>query len=483
MPSEPLPPALALRTFVVPADLSWPVGSGLFGAAILPTVQPAPEQLGALAARLAQSATALRQIPIATIVAAIDRVARRWLDPALPERQVLVAHLSGINGYSAAMLQHTLGRMAVDWRAEALWARLQAEFGDPALLDDWRPYPSRADSAADQSPPTTLTRAWGPRLTLHICAGNVPGVAIQSLIDALLVKSPSLVKPASGEPLWAALWVQMLIVELPELAASLAVVWWPGGDVEREAAVLAQAEAVIANAGNQAIADLRRRLPGHVRLLDYGSRISFALIAAGMLTPEQLPALARGLAYDVALFEQSGCVSPQMLFLESPAEADALALAQALDRAFANLDRELPHLVSAASATTIRRLRDEYEWRILAGHPAALFGPPDGRWMILIDQTAQFGPSSAARTIIVRPLASLADLPLLLAPLSLFLQSAALAAPPERYREIATLLASAGITRLTQVGQQGWPGPLWHHDGRDPLRSLVRWSDIEHYQE
>ena len=105
-----------------------------------------------------------------------------------------------------------------------------------------------------------------------------------------------------------------------------------------------------------------------------------------------------------------------------------------------------------------------------------------GPWFTC-DGSAPFGPSGAARTIIVRPLASLAELPLLLDPLSLFLQSAALAAPPERRREIATLLASAGVTRVTQIGKQGWPGPLWHHDGRDPLRSLIRWSDIEHGQE
>ncbi len=472
----PVPTADRMNTFTLPADLRWPVSTGRFGSASLPTVQPSPEQVAALASRLAASAAALRQIPIATIVAAIDRVAQRWLDPALPERQALAAILPAINGYSPAMVQHTIGRMALDWRAEALWSRLEAEFGDPAVLDDWQTYPTQA-SSAQCAVASTLTRAWGPRLTLHICAGNVPGVAIQSLIDALLVKSPSLIKPATGEPLWAALWVQMLSAELPALAGSLAVVWWAGGDVEREAAVLTQAEAVIANASNQAIADLRRRLPAHVRLLDYGSRISFALLAAGMFTAEQLPDLARRLAYDVALFEQSGCVSPQMIFLENSTEHGALALAEALDRAFADLDRDLPHVVGASSA--VRRFRDEYEWRIIAGHPATLLGPPDGRWTIVVDHAAQFGPIAAARTIILRPLASLTDLPLLLAPLGAFLQSAALAAPPERYREIATLLASAGVTRLAQVGQQGWPGPLWHHDGRDPLRSLIRWSDIE----
>lgn len=470
-----------LTTFVLPTDEEWPLTTAAFGAMSLPILQPSPDQLGALAARLASSAERLRAIPIAALVGAIDRVAMRWHDPTLPARAALEATLPLINNYSPAMVRHVVGRMAADWRADVLWQRLRTQFGNPLVLDDWHPFDAPAldhDLALTQHQPT-LTRAWGPQLTLHLCAGNVPGVAIQSLVDALLVKSPSLVKPASGEPLWAALWGQMLIEELPDLAVSLAVLWWPGGDAAREAAVLAHTEAVIVNASNQTISDLRRRLPEHVRLLDYGSRISFAAIAASVLTPEQLPAIARSLAYDVAVFDQNGCVSPQMVFVESTDAQTLWALIQALDAAMTVIDRELPYSPSSAGASTLRRLHDDYEWRMLAGHPATLHGPPDGRWTIICDAQAAFAPGVAGRTLMIRPVADLAEVPALLGPLTPFLQSAALAVPPERLRLLATMLAEAGVSRITHLGQQGWPAPVWHHDGRDPLRALVRWTDLE----
>jgi hypothetical protein len=461
-----------LPTFWLPPGAGRPSASAAFGPLSLPSVAPAPAELGALAARLAASAADLRQVPLATIVAAIDRVARRWSDPALPARRALVASLPAINGSSAAMVDHIVGRMVEDWRADRLWARLQAAFADPAALDEWVAY-GRPDGGAQ------LTRAWGPRLTLHVCAGNVPGVAIQSLIDALLVKSPSLVKVASGEPLWAAAWAALLAEELPALAESLAGVWWPGGAAEREAAALAHAEALIANASAATVADLRRRLPAHVRLLDYGSRISFALVCRELLAPEALPALAAGLAYDAALFDQQGCVSPQLVFVEAPDAAQLGALAAALDQALARLDGELPRVMDAGAATRARRLRDDLEWRELAGAPLSWLGPADGRWTIVCDPAAPFAPGAGGRSVVLRPLADLAELPALLEPLAPALQSVALAAPPHRRADLATLLAAAGLTRIAPVGRQGWPSPLWHHDGRNPLDALVRWSDLE----
>ena len=475
-------------TFYLPAECDWTQTTSAFGATRLPIVSPTPNQLGALAAQLAAAADGLRQIPIAQIVAALDRVAVRWLDPELPERRALATVLPSINNYSPAMVQHVVGRMVQDWRAKPLWARLESQFSNPAVLDDWQIWDwgsgigDRGLGIGDRelkSDSRLRSRAWGPRLTVHMCAGNVPGVAIQSLIDALLVKSPSLLKPATGEPLWAALWVRMLVAELPALAPALAVVWWAGGAAELEAAVLHHAEAVIANASNETIADLRRRLPAHVRLLDYGSRISFAAVARERITSVHLPELARALAYDLALFEQSGCVSPQMIFIESQDATEIAALVAALDAALAELDRTFPHTPTSSTAAAVRRFRDEYEWRMLAGASVSLVGPADCRWTIISDEQANLAPTPGGRTVVVRPIADVAHIPALFGEYRSYLQSVALAANEPRFSAIASQFAAAGISRITTVGAQGWPHPLWHHDGRDPLRALVRWSDIE----
>src|SRR5689334_17278665 len=110
-----------LATYHLPPGWNWPAGEAAFGAVSLPVVAPAAEALGALAASLA--AAGLADIPLAAIVAAIGRVARRWRDPALPERQLLRELLPAVGGYSPPMVDHVIERMAADWDEASLWAR------------------------------------------------------------------------------------------------------------------------------------------------------------------------------------------------------------------------------------------------------------------------------------------------------------------------------------------------------------------------
>jgi hypothetical protein len=59
------------------------------------------------------------------------------------------------------------------------------------------------------------------------------------------------------------------------------------------------------------------------------------------------------------------------------------------------------------------------------------------------------------------------------------LQSVAIAAPDAAADALAASLADIGVTRVTSFRDLPWPPPTWHHDGRGPLRELLRWVDIE----
>lgn len=456
-----------LATFNLPEFAQWHTSISDFAGVSLPIVEPTPAQLAMLAQQLAASADTLRRVPIEQIVEALDRTAQRWQQPDFAPRQALLDLLPTINGYSRAMLEHVLDRMLADWRSDVLWRRLQSSFGEPRSLDDW------------QTSPVGMARVYGPRLTWHVCAGNVPGVALQSLVDALLVKSPSLIKVASGEPLWAAAFVATLIEELPALRSSLAVLWWRGGQHELEHALMPHIETVIANASNQAIADLRQRLPHHVRFIDYGARISFSVISREMLNGDDLPDLAHKLAYDVSMFDQRGCVSPQMIFVEHDDLQAIESFCMMLNHAMQTVDQQFPHQLNGEQRHAVRQLRDDVEWREMAGEPLTFWGDADGAWTIIYAKTADFAPTIGGRTIVVRPIADVAEIADLVAPLSSVLQSVAVAMPQERFFDFASQLAMLGVSRITNIGAQSFPNPLWHHDGRDPLGSLVRWSEIE----
>ncbi len=448
----------------LPPSFDWPQTNQQFGALSLAILQPSPNHMLQLAEHLRTRATTLQQVPIAKIVTAIDRAATQWLAPDYPPRFQLLNQLPQINGYNPAMLSDVLDRMLADWRAPLLWQRLNEQFGDPLLLDDWRP------SVIGES------RLLGPRLTWHICAGNVPGVAIQSLIDALLVKSPSLVKVARGEPLWAAAFATSLIEQLPELAESIAVLWWSGGDQALEEPILATTEAIIANASDQAIAAVRQRSPAQIRWLDYGSRYSFGYLTQSMFDEPNLAEIASKLAADSLMLEQQGCVSPQALFVEAPTPAQLLQFGVLLNHALADLSQR--YAASEPILATTRRSGDEYEWQALSGQSIQLLSEPNQPWLVVVDQRETL-TTAAGRLIKLVPVADLAELERRLKPLHQHLQSVTLVCSAAQRYELAEVLATIGVMRICHAGQQAFPQAAWHHDGRDPLRSLVRWVDLE----
>src|SRR5207248_10411174 len=132
-----------------------------------------------------------------------------------------------------------LSHMFEGLRAAHLRATLVEELGDVRALDQWIERPELG----------ARSRAFGPGLTLIIASGNVPMAALPSIIYALLLKSPVLVKLSSDEPVLAGLYLHSLAAADEALGRAVAAAWWPGGDEALEAAVLAHAEAVIAVGG------------------------------------------------------------------------------------------------------------------------------------------------------------------------------------------------------------------------------------------
>jgi len=55
----------------------------------------------------------------------------------------------------------------------------------------------------------------------------------------------------------------------------------------------------------------------------------------------------------------------------------------------------------------------------------------------------------------------------------------ALAAAPDRLKDVAGQLARWGVARLCAPGQMQNPPLTWRHDGRPALGDLVTWTDYE----
>jgi hypothetical protein len=446
------------------------------------------EQLAGTCDALRAAQARLHDVPVDRVIAAVDAAASVLLDTAAPARAIALRALTAFSGYSPQMAEVVLDRAARDWLAPALHALVHTELGGAAAVESFITRPAVAATG------TVRCRAVAPALGLHVFSGNVAGIGITSVVRALLVRSAVLGKTAAGEPVLTALFAQLLAAADPLVGACVAVTYWRGGDVGLETVALQHADMVVHYGAAASIASLRERAGPHTRFIEHGPRISFALIdaAAGRAgavsagPPGAVPGpvmaggAARELATAVALFDQQGCVSPQLAYVIGPPER-ARAFAEAVAAELERLQHELPRgRLEPVEAAAIRALRARAEFAAIGSSGLELWGGTALEWSVLYTDDVAFEGSCLNRTLLVKPASSVEAVVAAARPYGSILQTVGIAGfDGSRLERAAAQLAAIGVTRVTTLAGMPWPPPAWHHDGRGPLTELVRWVDLE----
>lgn len=420
---------------------------------------------------LRAAARGLRSRPVRRLVELLGHAGERFLDDGDPLTREAKSRLPTEARLSEEMAHEVIRGMARDWTPGRLASLLTADFPDPSVLDGFRPAPAGG-----------RIRAVGFRLASHIGAGNVPGVGATSLLRSLLVKTPVLLKPGLGDVVLSCLLARAVAEADETLAAAVAVVYWPGGvGSALEEAALRAAEQVVAYGGPDALVRLRERVPAATPFLVYPHRMSMGAVGREALSTEAGALLvAEEAARAVAMFDQRGCVSPQVVWVEDGGSVTPRAWARVLAKALAELERTLPQgPPDPAIASRIHQLRGTAELRRASGTEDELITEDGARWTVLFDTDP--GPFSPClgRTVRVRPLSSLERLEDILPAFQPLLQTFAVAGGARTVDRIAEGLVASGVTRITTFVDQPWPPPWWRHDGTGPLLSLVRWTGIE----
>ena len=429
-------------------------------------------QMQALADRVREASDRhLRRMPVAEIIDAIDRAIARLLDRNDPYRQQAEAWLPVVSGYDADMVRLGLTGFFKTFRAAQLRRFVAEDFANPAVLDGFQPAPKGG-----------AVRAFGPDLLVHSWAGNVPALSLWSLVCGLLVKAANIGKLASAEPLFAGWFARLLAEVHPPLADCLAVVWWSGAGGDEADALYAQADTVLAYGGNQTLDALRKRLPVTTRFLPHGHKLGFGLIGKAALDTLKAPAVARLSAWDVMRYDQQGCYSPHVFYVERGAPVSPRAFADYLAAELSNLQRRFARRpLDLEEGAAIAKWQQSVEWR----EPSAdgvdlLIGPTDAAWSVAYSDSLQpLAPTALYRTIAVVAVNSLEAVVPVVAAQREFLQTAGIATSPEELYHLANLLGAAGVTRISAIGNMSMPEAGWHHDGRFNLIDLVRMTEIE----
>jgi hypothetical protein len=405
-----------------------------------------------------------------SLVGILSATAQSWLDPQEPWRRLALERGAGETGFSEQTIGRGLDAFFGQFTTENLNALLAQDLGHVERLDRFVPERHGDGSAL----------ARGPEMLVHVAAGNIPNPTIFSIVLGFLTRSAQFVKCARGASLLPRLFAHSIYHVDPKLASCLEIAEWKGGTESIEAPLFAEADCVTATGSDEALESIRRRLPSRVRWLGYGHRLSFAYLASEALTRFELKKTVPAMAADVAAWDQLGCLSPHVIYVEHgaiPAESFAEMLAAEL----VNLEAEQPRgRISTEEAAAIASRRSFYEVRAASAGDVKLWKSGSGTaWTVVYEAAPQFQVSCLNRFVYVKPAADLRDALHQAETVRGKVSTVGLAANADKAQDLALQLARWGVTRVCRVGQMQNPPLTWRHDGRPALGDLVTWTDWE----
>ncbi len=242
-----------------------------------------------------------------------------------------------------------------------------------------------------------LVRAAGDARHVHVVlSANVFVAALRALALARAAGERVTIRPSPRDP-----WLARALVEhAGDPTVTLTEDRDPGAT---------GADAVHVYGRDGTIAGVRAQVAAGVRVCGHGPGLGIAVVTAGAC----LETSADALAVDVAAFDQRGCLSPRVVFVEGDASR-ARTFASALHASLAAMDTRVPRgtLAPQESAEAVRwREALSFAGEVWVGHghavgvaPGAstLAVPGAGRHVLVVD-----APDLAAMREAIDPLAAL----------------------------------------------------------------------------
>jgi len=299
-------------------------------------------------------------------------------------------------------------------------------------------------------------------------AGNIPGVALIPAMSALMAGADVVIKTSHEEPWLLNAWRSRLARFDGSVAARVTIESWVGDEPESLDRI-DDCDRVIVLGSNETLEQLAPRLGQ--RLIGLGTGASLAVVGG----EADLAVVARGVARDVAIWDQAGCLSPQELVIVGRRDK-ALAVAEALAACLERIESMLPAGELPLAGAALRRgFMAELEARRVAGETVATWRPSDdsNRWLVWLDDDPTFAMAQVRRHVAVRYVPSIEGLVAGALPPRAHRQAVGLDPGDPMCPELADALQAAGVPVILPLGSMQSPPVDWPNKGRDLLAELM----------
>lgn len=422
----------------------------------LTTTEP-KEQLKEIITSLRDAQVWLREQPVEGLIGLIDMAAKRWMSE--PKYQILKD--KGLLFLSTWCAENNLRRVA------QLGLR-----GNIQYADSWL---SMQDSEKHQM------RANARGLVCHWLAGNVQILGLFALVQAILTKNCNLLKVSKNDEGVFRLLLTAFegleytctdgrVIKGDDMLKTIAVIYFPrtADDIARQ--MSASSDVRIAWGGREAVETVASYPSRYdAETVIFGPKLSMAVIAREDLQDEQeARKLARRVAVDVSIFDQTGCASPHNVYIERNGAVSPEQFCELLTEAMRKTELQIPKpAMSAEQVSAIHSIRSVYDFC------GKVYGSETMSYTILLDEEPASHKPVYSRVIFVHVVDDINET---LAFVNEDIQTIGISSASERMRLFASSAAVQGAMRFPLIGRMLNFEMPW--DGIILIDRLVKWHTL-----
>jgi Acyl-CoA reductase (LuxC) len=296
------------------------------------------------------------------------------------------------------------------------------------------------------------------RLAGFVLSSNVFTAVLRPLAWALLLRVPVVLKPSAADEGLAELVKLALDQVDAEIGAAVQLARFTRHDAAEMRSMAARCDLLHVWGSDETVRQIAGLTPSTTRLVAHGSGLGAAWVPAGSSIEEA----AEGLALDVSLYDQRGCLSPQVVWVE--AGVDAVALAEALYRELGALARSMPR-----GSLPISVASEQLTWRSLMAVRGRLW---EGEgFAVALDDATQEVLSPGYRNIALYRVRSRGEMLERARRWGARLKALGVAGGPDTRRELEATLHAA--PRVSALGTMQQPELVANVDGEAPWTGFL----------